>query len=303
MPEARALTRRPTARPRIARPRTACGHDRGVAIISALWATALIAVISVSVLQLTLSDARVVRGSDKAAQLQAAADGAINVGILSLLGSAATQPPVTGTPFTIDLAGTEIRMSVIDESGKIDLNFATPETLQNLLAGAGLSTGEAQDMTARIVDWRSGAADGTSQAGDPASYAGAGLDYLPRHAPFQSVAELRLLVGMSDSLYAAVAPLLTVYSQIAWIDPAFADKRVLQAFAVSDATARAALQQREEVEQGIAPPPKSPGVAVGHAFTITAEAVDRQAKARATRTAVVRLTGDPRSPVVIYRWE
>lgn len=281
----------------------ASGTDRGVAIIAALWATALVAVISVSVMQMTLSGARLVRGGVEVAQLETAADGAINIAILALLGERATLPPVIGTPFTVRLAGRDIRVTILDESGKIDLNFATAQTLQNLLVGAGLSIGEAQEMAGRIVDWRGAAADSLSRAGDPAGYSGAGLDYAPRHAPFQSVEELRLLLGMSDRLYAAVAPLLTVYSQIPWIDPAFADKRVLQAFAVSDATARAALQQREEVERGAADAPKSPGVALGHAFTITAEAADPVARARATRRAVVRLTGQRQAPLAIYRWD
>jgi hypothetical protein len=47
-----------------------------------------------------------------------------------------------------------------------------------------------------------------------------------------------------------------------------------------------------------APPP---GVAQGHAFTITA-AVD-EAGAPMTRQALIRLTGNARTPVWIYSWE
>jgi len=277
--------------------------DSGIAIIAALWAVALVAVIAISVMHMTGADARLVHGRDRVAQLQVAADGAINIAILALLGPTQTQPSVTGTPFTIRVGQHIAQMRVRDEAGKIDLNMANAEMLQLLLAGSGLTVGEAEEMAGRILDWRSPDPERHSRAGDAAAYAAAGLGYGPRKAPFQSVEELRLLLGMTDALFARLSPLVTVYSQSAWIDPAFADERILAIFAQSDATARAALQRLQDVARGAAEPPPSPGVSLGHAFTITARIDDPAAEARTTRTAVVRLTGQPQNPVLIYRWD
>jgi hypothetical protein len=40
---------------------------------------------------------------------------------------------------------------------------------------------------------------------------------------------------------------------------------------------------------------------LGHAYTITAE-LHGPAPARVVRTAVVRVTGQPLAPLLIYRW-
>lgn len=278
-------------------------REAGIAIIAALWAVSLLAIIVISVMHMTRADARLVHGRDQVVQFQALADGAIAMAILSMLGPSATQPPVTGTPFVIRLADREIAMSVLDESGKVDLNMADAAILQHMLAAAGLGPGDAEEMANRILDWRSPAGERQARAGDAAAYAAAGLSYGPRNAPFQSVEELRLLLGMTDDLFAALRPLATVYSQTGGLDPAFADTRLLAAFAATDATARAALQQRQEVARGAAEPPPSPGVAYGTAYSITAQIADQATRTRVTRQAVVRLTGQAGDPLLVYRWD
>ena len=96
--------------------------DRGIAIVAALWASAILAVIVVSVLQLVRADAKLGRGREDVAELGAIADGAVNITVLALLGPAAAQWPVNGTPVTIPFAGHDVQVSVQDEAGKIDLN-------------------------------------------------------------------------------------------------------------------------------------------------------------------------------------
>lgn len=278
-------------------------RDAGIAIIAALWAVSLLAIIVISVMHMTRADARLVHGRDRVVQFQALADGAIAMAILSMLGPSATQPPVTGTPYTLRLADQEIAMSVLDEGGKIDLNMADAAMLRYLLAAAGLGPGDAEEMANRILDWRSPAGERHARAGDAAAYAAGGLSHGPRNAPFQSVEELRLLLGMTDELFARLRPLATVYSQTGGIDPAFADARLLAAFAPTDATARAALQRLQDVARGAAEPPPSPGVTYGSAYSITARIDDPATRTRVTRQAVVRLTGQSDDPLLVYRWD
>ena len=84
--------------------------------------------------------------------------------------------------------------------------------------------------------------------------------------------------------------------------PAYAEEAVLRVFSISDATARTELQRLQDVKRGIAAPQRSPGVTLGHAYTVTAE-VRGNAGARAVRSAVIRLTDRRQSPVLIYRWD
>src|SRR5215475_1194145 len=106
--------------------------ERGIAIVAALWASAIFAVIVLSVMQIVRADARVGRGRTDVAELSAMADAAVNLTILSMLGPQTAQPPVNGTPFTVSFAGHTIRVTVLDEAGKIDLNMASIATLNQL---------------------------------------------------------------------------------------------------------------------------------------------------------------------------
>lgn len=266
--------------------------EHGFAIVAALWAAAILAVVILSVLQIVRADARLGRGREEVAEMNAAADAAVNITILSLLGPQATQPAVNAVPFTVPFAGYTARVSVQDEAGKIDLNMASVATLRALLLDAGLDTGSANDIADRILAWRGTVAD-RSDGGD---------DRSPTHRqPFQSVEELQLVAGLTPELYRRIAPLVTVYSQTPGIDPTYSSLRVVHIFKTIDPNAEAAWLHMEEIRAGLRPADPSPGVALGHAFTITVE-VEGAAAARAARTATIRLTGHAQEPLLIYRW-
>jgi general secretion pathway protein K len=276
----------------------AAGRDRGIAIVAALWASAILAVVVLSVLQLVRADARLGRGREDLAELGAVADAAVNITVLALLGPAAAQWPVNGAAVGVPFAGHDVQVSVQDEAGKIDLNTTGEPILRQLLTGAGLDGEAARRLAESIVTWRQSPEGNRASAVNSNAYA---AGYGPRSALFQSVEELQLVTGMTQDLYRRIAPLLTVYSQTPWIDPSFSSEAVLAVLSAVDANAEAALRQLEEERLGVRPPAASPGVVLGHAYTITAE-LHGPAAARVVRTAVVRVTGQPLAPLLIYRW-
>lgn len=273
-------------------------QDEGVAILAALWVAAVAAVIGISVAQITRAEAELVRDQVAVAQLRAATDAAVNVTILAMLGPAPSQPPVTGIPFTVTVAGHAVQVTVLDEAGRVDLNRANAATLRLLLVAAGAGEAEADGLVQRILRQRTpppaGTTGGTSRSG---------IGYDPRAIPFQTVGDLKWVAGMREDLYERVAPMLTVYSQAANVDPTFATDAVLEAFSGVSQVARRALDERRAAARDGRPPPDSPVVALGHAFTIAAEARDDRTGAVARSTAVVRLTGERQSPLLVYRWD
>ncbi|GAN78354.1 type II secretion system protein GspK [Acidisphaera rubrifaciens] len=266
--------------------------ERGIAIVAALWAAAMFAIVTLSVSQIVRANAGMAHGRAQVAALDAVADAAINITILSMLGPRPAQPPLNATAFTVPFEGHAARVRVRDEAGLIDLNLAPLPVLQQLLLGAGLDPGAAAAVTERILDWRG--------SGGPHSGGASGAG--GHRQRFQSVTELLRVDGVTPALYRRVAPLLTVYSQTAGISPAFADLAVLNVYRPLDPAAEAAWRRLEEEQAGLRAPDPSPGVAVGHAFTITAEVAGADA-ARVVRTATIRLTGRPDDPLLVYRWE
>ena len=76
---------------------------------------------------------------------------------------------------------------------------------------------------------------------------------------------------------------------------------VLAVFRDRDPNADAAWRRLEEERLGLRPAAASPGIVLGHAFAITAELHTPNA-GRVVRSAVIRLTGQPRAPLVVYLW-
>src|SRR5690606_11852501 len=103
-----------------------------------------------------------------------------------------------GRPYRWSFAGAEIEVRIVDESGKLDLNAAEPASLSALMRAVGTEPQQADAVAAAIVDWRD--ADDMTQpqggAEDP-QYAAAGLAWGAKDAPFETVAEVEQVLGMT----------------------------------------------------------------------------------------------------------
>jgi len=256
--------------------------ERGVALVAALWASTIIAIITLSISQIVRADAIAQRGREDVAALNAIADAAINLTILAMLGPVATQPPVNDVPVTISFAGRPVRVTVVDEIGKIDLNMAREDILLQLFAAVGFESGAATELAGQLTAWR---AVGREPTGEP----------------LQSLEQLQAIPGVTQELYRRLRPLATVYSQTAGIDTSYSNLGVLNALRTVDETAAAEWRRAEDARAAQRLPEPRRGVAPGHAYTITAEVGD-VTSARMVRTAVIRLTGQSQLPLLVYRW-
>ena len=253
----------------------------------------ILAAIAASIIATARTEAHLDHTRYAAARLGAIAEGAIGIVILRMLDpSPAVHPPADGTPFAVNFAGRSVAMRLEDETGKIDLNLAQGDLLRRLFVAVGVEPQTAQGLADKILDWREAGIGRRLDGAKDEDYLDAGYSYGPREAAFESVAELRLLMGMTAQLFARVAPSLTIYSQSSWVDPAFAPRDVLVALSGSAAAASAIADRRTA---GEAAP-----VMIGHAFTIDAE-LDGPGGLRVEKQAIVRLTGSFSMPLVVYQ--
>ncbi|HKM71308.1 MAG TPA: hypothetical protein VJX94_14860, partial [Stellaceae bacterium] len=154
----------------------------------------------------------------------------------------------------------------------------------------------AQTLADRILDWREAGIGKRLNGAKAPEYRAAGYAYGPRNGAFETVEELKLVMGMTPQLFAALAPALTVYSQTPWVDPSVAPPEVLRALSGMDEGATAGLLQARAAGGS------TPVVKLGHAFTITVQA-NGQGGLLVRRSAVVRLTGRQSAPIWVYRWD
>jgi general secretion pathway protein K len=278
---------------RLSAHRRAPASQRGFALVTVLWAAMILAVIAASIIATGRTETRLAHTRYASAQLDAVADGAINIAILRMLDPSSTaHPPVDATPFTIEFAGHAVAMTAQDESGKVDINMAQEGLLRRLLVTVGVDGLAAQALTDKILDWREAAIGRRLNGAKAEDYRDAGFAYGPRNGPFESVDELQLVMGMNAPLFERIAPSLTIYSQTPWVDPAFAPIDVLAALAGLGAPSVAETLNARAIG-------KHNAIMFGHAFTISARIDDGL---RVAKSAIIRLTGSPQTPVVVYRW-
>jgi len=131
----------------------------------------------------------------------------------------------------------EVTLRMVDVAGKLDLNAADAPLLAALIREAGGSTGRAEALAAALVDWRDADDFTQPQGAERAQYAAAGLPYAPKNAPFETVSELQLVLGMDAQLYARLRPHITVHSGLPLPDPRLATPAVLAALGMDVQTA------------------------------------------------------------------
>ena len=195
--------------------------------------------------------------------------------------------------------GHDVQVRIIDETGKVDLNQADVPLLSRLMQALGEPPDASDALAAAIVDWRD--ADDLSQpvgGAEDGDYAAAGRPYGAKDAPFETIAELEQVLGMTPDLYARLEPFLTLYSGRGQPDATYAQGPVLVAMGM-DATAW--LAQREAA--GAAGALQLVGTGSG---TYSIESRARLADGRETSLRTVVRAGAspvPGSAYTLLRWE
>ena len=273
---------------------------RGVALLLVMWLTMLLAAV-VGTFALA---AQTEKMQGRTLSRGVAAEEVARAGVEYALTRITEQDPKRqwqpdGRDYDWSFDGAQVRVTIVDESGKVDLNTADVGLLTQLFIVVGVDRVQASSLATAIADWRD--VDDLTQpqggAEDPA-YASAGLPWGAKDAPFDTVAELEQVLGMTPRIYARVAPLLTVYSGQQRPEPQFASGEVLQALGVDPAPILARRNAR-------VPSPEA-SLLGGGSGTYS---IDSRARLRDGRQAVLRvvvragISGVPGSSYTALRWE
>jgi general secretion pathway protein K len=182
----------------------------GFAILLVLWgllALMLGAAALTAAARRALDEAAAVGAATQAA---AAIDSAAQHAILHLLASGAAHWPPTSTQ-TIRFGTQTVSIALASQAGLVNPNTASAELLAALLTELGQSASNAASLADDIVEWRTEARIIRQRISQSTRYRAAGLDYAPPSAPFESIAELGLVLGMTPELLARLRPLLSLW--------------------------------------------------------------------------------------------
>lgn len=276
-------------------------HQRGVALLVVLWACTLLAIMLGGYAVLARTEALQARYQASSTRAHYAAEAGLMEAIQHLADPRPRQRWIAdGRTYAFDYDGARLAVSVVDEGGKVDLNAASPQVLQGFFKAAGMNAGDAQTLALRVVAWRSFSIGNNDAGPGDAAYAAAGLDYRPRHGPFASIEELRMVLGMPSSVYQAVASQVTLWSGREAPDPATAPPLALAAVPGMDA---ANIRQVQQARQALDP---ARGVTASGGVT---DSIHARATLPNGTEAVLRATirlrgvGSGTQPYAILRWQ
>jgi general secretion pathway protein K len=263
-------------------------RQRGIALVSVLWGVAILSLVAAALLSLSLTSAQLGRNAWNTARMASAADGAVNQAILALLDPRLKrQPRVDGTPSDVVFDHLKVRIAIQDESGRINVNFASKDAIAAALAASGLTPGDARTLADRVATRR-----------------GAEGQVIAR-TTYKTLDALLSVDGMRRETLERAAPLLTVFGRNDAVNQSVAPRVVLAILPRLDANAVDRIMKERDARQAqiAASDDGAGGTPLGTAnavFRIVART--QLGSAQVTRVAEILFTGDTARPWLVLDW-
>jgi general secretion pathway protein K len=288
-------------------------QQRGVALILVVWVIALMSVLLGSFALIARTENLESRHMFDTTAARYAAEAGLERAVYELRRpDQLTRWLGDGRPYEFTFDNALVHVEITDESGKIDLNSADDTILQSLFVSIGLDITRAAALSDAIQDWRDPDDVTRPNGAEAAEYHSAGLSYVPRNAPFQTVSEVQQVLGMNYELYSRIEPAITIYAAGGTPNAAYAPLEVLRTLpGMTDQLAQEIIQARQQVAPGQAAasnltlPDGTPIVANGGGNTYTIKSRATLPNGSSTvLDASIRLggVGAAGKPYTVLRW-
>jgi general secretion pathway protein K len=280
----------------------------GFILVAVLWILGGLAVLATIYVIYVVNAATSLQVNNDRIQAEASIAAATELAAYYLSAAKLAERPTSGA-FNFRVGGTEVAVGFRSEAARIDLNSAPKPLIAGLFTVLGAQSDAADDYADRIIGWRTAASPGSEdQDKEVTAYRNAGLSYKPRQAPFSSVQELWLVLGLPKDLIAHALPFVTIFNGAATVNVMDAAPEVVAALpGMTPDRLDAVLKQRS------AAPADAPSVlqvlgpvqgatAKGTASTRLAVRVDLANGRRVAAEAVILLLEDADEPYRVLSW-
>jgi general secretion pathway protein K len=204
-------------------------RHKGLALVLVLWVLSLLTIMAGSFALSMRREASIISGIKNNAQAAAVAESGITLAEMMLLNPDPNKRwRADGSIYQINSADSKVRIRLLSETGKIDINKADQILLQGLMSNAPVDEDQQSRLVGAILDWRDRDDLVHIDGAEKKEYQDAGLNYHPQNKPFQTIEELQLVLGMNESVFKWIEELVTVYSGQPQVAMQEATKEVLQ---------------------------------------------------------------------------
>ncbi|MBL0699809.1 MAG: general secretion pathway protein GspK [Desulfosarcina sp.] len=239
-------------------------NKNGIALFVVLWLIALLAVIVGEFSHAMRTEINITRNFKESTEGYYIALAGINRAVAELLAREYSKPELfpseektdetewrTGADIApVDFGTGAYKVTITNESGKININKAAKNMLMMLLNSFDIDENEKDIITDSILDWRdkdnlhhlNGVEDDYYQSLDP--------PYECKDADFDSVEELLLVKGVTEEIfYGGLESMVTIYSETGNINiNAASEKMLLSIPGMTETAAQEIINYRSEQE-------------------------------------------------------
>jgi general secretion pathway protein K len=285
-----------------AQARGAHRRQQGFALLIVLWFLVLLAAIGTYMVANARMQTALARNVVAAAKAEALADAGIARAVFNLTDPVpGSRWALDGAPHEVSLPGGTLTIRLGDESAKINPNLATDKLMAALFETRGADGSLARRLGAAIADWVDRDGNVRPNGAEARQYADAGLAYRPPNAPIESLQELQLVLGMTPDLFAAVEPLLTIYTDVSAPDAHHAPPAIRRAIEVAarSATADEGDDSQEDDASDTDDASADPGKPVVVDVEVTARSADG---GTFVRRAVLHIAPDEGKGYTVLDW-
>lgn len=258
-------------------------RDDGYAVLAAMVAAAAAALVALQIG--AASHDAVISASAEATRARLSA--AAQAGVASALAGLAADDPAArwtldGDPHTLDFGDAVLTLRIEDERGKIPLNTISREQARAMFTLAGADGAVADALASAFVRLRQGDSPGAARG-------------------LYDVGDLKRLPGMSDALYAVIAPSASVEVRDAAFEPRTSTPLALEVMTGAAPGSPSVIARERELAGETAALDTGPPLALaGRPLTLRVEARDDRGDAYVL-AEVVELTRAAQRPVVVRR--
>lgn len=188
----------------------------GFIVVAALWLLAALAALASVAAAYMAQSASALSANDDSLQSEMLITAGFELSAYQLSAPAAGRRPTRGR-FNFRLTKSDVWVEFMSESARINLNMAPKAMIAGLFAALGAKPAAADQFADRVAGWRSTAKPNVLDEED-GLYRAAGLNYLPRRSPFNTVDELWLVLGLPPAIVERALPFVTIYSGMAEVN-------------------------------------------------------------------------------------
>jgi general secretion pathway protein K len=287
-------------------------RQKGLALVLVLWVLSLLTIMAGSFALSMRREASIVAGIKNNAQAMAVAESGIAMAEMMLLNSDQNKRwRADGSIYQINSADDKVRIRLLSETGKIDINKADQTLLQGLMTSAPVEEEQQTRLVNAILDWRDKDDLVLIDGAEKNEYKNAGLSYQPRNKPFQTIEELQLVLGMNAEVFSWIEPLVTVYSGQQQVTAQLATREVLQVLPGLDTgQIDAYLAARLESAINNQPVPAFPSssgqnnaAGENNVLTVVSEAVLDDESSAVISAVIKQSGGTGTTPFQVLKWQ